>query len=149
ARRCVVVAHPGRQHVFETVLAAQESDLLQGFATGVFLSGDRARRISRLASGLPGIGRIARTAPDRSHPVIDPERVTAFPARHLAARLTRRLPLGRELERWADRGCDAAIGRWTARLDPPPAIVHAFEGGALATFRAAHRIGAATVLDVP
>src|SRR5713226_744525 len=35
----VVITHPGRQHSYETVLAAQRAGLLQSFITGLYFTG--------------------------------------------------------------------------------------------------------------
>lgn len=145
----VVVAHPGKQHVYETVLAAQEATLLQAFATSVFVSpGSRVAQIRAAASRcLPRTG-FVRSALGRSHPEIDPAKVVSFPYWATAARLTWALPGGARIEARANRRTDVSIARWLSRQSPPPALVHGFEGAARATFAEARRRGITTVLDV-
>ncbi len=146
----VVVANPGRQHVYQTVLAAQEGGLLRAFATGVYLGGgDQLSGLIRSIRRLPPAQRFLRSAPNRVHQEIDPERVVSFPVYPLLARAVRSRSKGVTAQRWALRRCDAAIARWLDSLVPRPALVHGFELGALATFRAARKRGVTTVLDVP
>lgn len=145
----VVVAHPGKQYVYETVLAAQEAMLLQAFATSVFVSpGSRGARVrAAVAHRFPHAG-FVRSALGRSHPQIDATKVVSFPYWAAAARLTWALPGGTRIEARANRRTDVSIARWLSRQSPPPALVHGFEGGARATFSAARRRGITTVLDV-
>ncbi len=146
----VVVCHPGRQHTYETVLAAQEAGLLRAFATAVFVrDDDLLAGLARRVSHLPLAGPIARSARARMNGSLDPGLVRSFPAYPVAGRALRRLPRGAAVERWGDRRCDAAIARWLRSLEPPPQIVHGFEGSCLAALRAAKELGATTVLDVP
>lgn len=146
----VVVAHPGRQHAYETALAAQESGQLRAFATGVYAGGDSAlARTLATAARIPFARRAVRAASNRAHPELDAQRVVHFPSAYVLARLVRPLPVGWRVERWADRACGRAIADWLGRLDAPPRLVHAFEGGALEIFEAARAVGARTVLDVP
>jgi starch synthase len=146
----VVVAHPGRQHVYETVLAAQDAGLLQAFATGVFLGDGSLFSRGLLAASQLGVApKATRNASNRNAVDVDASRVRSFPRYHAASRLFRPFAVGPTVERLADRRCDAAIARWLGALDPPPAIVHGFEGSALATLSAARARGAVTVLDVP
>lgn len=146
----VVIAHPGRQHVYETVVAAQEGDLLQAFATGVYLGGQTplSATVARARSAAPR-SRLLRAAGNRSHPEIDHERVVSFLSYGLLARAVRGLPAGAQLERFVEWHCDAAIARWLTSLETAPRIVHGFEGGSLSTLRTARGLGATTVLDVP
>jgi glycosyltransferase involved in cell wall biosynthesis len=55
---------------------------------------------------------------------------------------------GWDAEQWAHRRFDGAVARLLPHL-PGVRLVHAFEGAALATLRAARRRGLPTVLDVP
>lgn len=148
--RGVVVAHPGRQHTYETVRAAQAHGVLRQFATGVYLS-----ELSHLGRGLARLSRFPRcsalvtVATRRFDPVIESSKVVSFPFHQLVARLARPVPYAAEINRWADRRCDARIARWLAQLEPSPALVHGFEGGALATFRSARAADSRVVLDVP
>jgi len=151
----VVVVHPIHQHAYETVVAAQEAGLLGCFWTALY---DTRRGLTdpRLWSRLPGrlrqplYGRLRL----RSHPELDPSGVATLARYHATAAAAlaapqplRRLLKGR-LDRWATRRFDHAVAR---RLDRagPPRLVHAFEGGCVEVLRAAKRVGAATVLDVP
>lgn len=146
----VVVAHPARQHAYETVLAAQENGLLRAFATGVYAGGNtNFARALRNATRVPLVRNALRAVPNRMHAQIDATRVVQFPAFHVASRLARPFPFGVSAEQWADRACGAAIGSWLEELVPPPALVHSFEGAALEIFDAARNVGAVTVLDVP
>ena len=145
----VVVAHPGRQYAYDVVLGAQRAGLLQAFATGVYFSSrSRTHRVLRKLSSAPvPLARMFGGAANRSSPEVDASRVVTFPSYAYAARALRRTPVGLSAERWADHRCDCAIARWLTRLDPPPRIVHGFEGGAEATFKAAKAVGAQVLLD--
>jgi glycosyltransferase involved in cell wall biosynthesis len=146
----VLVTHPGRQHAYRTVRAAEEAGVLQLFATGIFLDrGSRVDRALRTAEVVPAVGRAFSSAAGRRDPKIEPSRVVSFPAGALAARAVRRLPGCREAWRIAEHLCDRRVARLLRALDPPPLIVHGFEGGCLATLTEARRRGVATVLDVP
>lgn len=142
----VVVAHPGRQHAYEVALAAQERGLLQALATGFYLRGDSIA--AALVAAVPR-SRLLASAGDRFHPALDASRIVTFQRGQVLARVLRSLPPGERLRLWTERRSDEAIGRWLSALDPRPRVVHGFEGGALATLRAARAIGAATILDVP
>jgi glycosyltransferase involved in cell wall biosynthesis len=146
----VVVAHPGRQHAYETAVAVQEGGLLRGFATGVYTGGgSHLARAIRLACRFPIAATALRAGGNRVHAEIDSSRIVHFPASYVVSRLTRPLPFGTRVERWADRTCGSAMAAWLEALEPSPGLVHAFEGGALEILSAAKRIGATTVLDVP
>lgn len=148
-RRTVVVAHPGKQHVYRTVEAADKDRLLQFFATGGYV-GDRSAlgRMRGMVSRLFPRNSIVRGLQRRSGLAIDESRVVTFPQYEIAARLVAPLDRRRVVGRHAERACDRRIARWLSTVRPGPQIVHGFEGGALETFRAAAAIGATRVLDV-
>lgn len=151
----VVVTHPARQHSYETVLAAQDADMLQQFVTSYYWRHDTA-----LSSGALRVlptslrRRLRHTLRKRWHPELDSSRVSIVPFFDIPARLVAALERALPAFRWihantrAERQFDHYVGRWLLR-QPVPDIVHAFEGSALHTHRAARRQGAATVLDVP
>ena len=151
----VLVSQPVHQHAYETAVAAQDGGYLRWFATGLYDTG-RGIADPRLRTWLPAgtRRRVERELRRRRHPELDPARVLTFPRYHLVATGLRR-SLGRlahlrrlELETWAHHQFDAELGRRLGEL-PGIEVVHAFEGGALATFRAAKRAGKQTILDVP
>ena len=150
----VVLTHPGRQHGYETVVAAQTAGMLQRFVTSFYWRGDTSVSAG-LWRALPDrwTDRLRTNLKRRWHPEIDPSLVSIVPAFHacalLAARTQQMLPsLGSpHAYRWADLAFDRFVSRWL-RSQPRPAIVHGFEGGAVSTLRAAQRLGCATVLDV-
>jgi glycosyltransferase involved in cell wall biosynthesis len=145
----VVVAHPGKQHVYQTVLAAQEAGSLQAFATSVYFepSSRFAHGASILASRFGARG-ILRSALSRSHPEIDSKKVVTFPWWAAVARLSWAFPIGSTFEQYAWGRTDASIAKWLSGLEQKPQIVHGFEGGARSTFEAAKTRGIITVLDV-
>jgi glycosyltransferase involved in cell wall biosynthesis len=151
----VLISQPVHQHAYETALAAQRGGHLRWFVTGIY---DSARGLAdpRLRSWLPSRvrHRLERELRRRHHPALDPARVLTIPRYHLIATgITR--SVGRrawfpqaELERWAHHHFDEEVGRRLYRL-PGIDLVHAFEGAALATLRAARRTGRVGILDVP
>jgi glycosyltransferase involved in cell wall biosynthesis len=80
---------------------------------------------------------------------IDGSRVVTFPLWSLMARALRRSPLGEKAVDWEFARTDLSIARWLRGLGDPPALVHGFEGGCLATLAEARTRGCSTVLDVP
>jgi glycosyltransferase involved in cell wall biosynthesis len=97
---------------------------------------------------------IERELRRRWHPKVDSNRVTSISRYHLPATAFRRMvacvpPLRNlELNTWADVRFDRAVARrLTSRTNVR--IVHAFEGGSLATLQRAKQMGLATILDVP
>jgi glycosyltransferase involved in cell wall biosynthesis len=151
----VLVSQPVHQHAYETAVAAQDGGYLRWFATGLYDTG-RGIADPRLRTWLPAATRrrVERELRRRRHPELDPARVLTIPRYHLVATGFRR-SLGRlahlrglDLDGWAHRRFDAALGTRLARL-PGIGVVHAFEGSALATLRAAKRARKQTVLDVP
>jgi glycosyltransferase involved in cell wall biosynthesis len=143
----VLVAHPVHQHAYETAIAAQRAGVLQEFITGFYATG---RGVMRAVQILPS-GRLRELTNRRYHPDLDPDRVRTIMRYHLLgygyraiAMTLRRDPF--RLDRWAHRQFDSAVAR---RIESKtPAIVHAFEGFALDTFRVAKARGAITILDV-
>ncbi len=83
----VVVTHPGRQHSYETALAAQDAGMLRRFVTSFYWR--RSGRPSSTAMcALPSRGREAVEGylRRRWHSEIDPSLVLSIPAFHAAAR---------------------------------------------------------------
>src|SRR5581483_3347351 len=151
----VILAHPGRQHSYETVLAAQDAGMLQRFIASYYWRGDRTWT-SRIVRTLPGPlrARLSATLRKRWHPDIDPSLVSIAPWFHVIARLVAameraapRLPSVHP-HYHADWEFDRLVGRWLS-WQPTPDIVHAFEGSGLHTLQAARRLGAVAALDVP
>jgi glycosyltransferase involved in cell wall biosynthesis len=151
----VLISQPVHQHAYETAVAAQDGGTLRWFVTGLYDTG-RGLTDVRLRRWLPAGARrrIERDLRRRRHPQLDPARVLTIPRYHLVAtgvrRSVGRLPLLHrlDLETWAHHRFDRELGGRLARL-PGVDVVHAFEGTALATFRAAKRAGKRTILDVP
>jgi glycosyltransferase involved in cell wall biosynthesis len=146
----VVVAHPGGQHELETVLAAQDDGLLKAFATGFYFGADSPwSNLARRVHSLPLGSRLLKSAPNRLHPALDSRRVVSFPAHVVAAKLARHLGSAQRPGEWASARWDAAVARWLRCLEEPPALIHAFEGGAEAILGTARECGLVGVLDVP
>lgn len=124
----ILVTHPGRQHSHQAALGLDRAGMLAGYWAGVPAGG--YGRYAPVALS-PGRARSAlwtpalRRAGDRLLPR-KPAAWTDFAACRL-------------FDRWAARGL--------ARLQPDAVI--ACEISALETFRAARRLGIATVLDAP
>jgi glycosyltransferase involved in cell wall biosynthesis len=154
ARGGVLISQPVHQHAYETAVAAQDGGTLRWFVTGLYDTG-RGLADVRLRRWLPAGARrhIEHDLRRRRHPELDPARVLTIPRYHLVAtglrRSVGRLPRLRrlDLETWAHHRFDSELGRRLPRL-PGVDVVHAFEGTALATFRAAKRSGKRTILDV-
>jgi glycosyltransferase involved in cell wall biosynthesis len=151
----LLVSQPVHQHAYETAVAAQGAGYLRWFATGLYDTG-RGLADPRLRAWLPAGARrrLERDLRRRHHPELDPGRVLTIPRYHLLATGLRR-SIGRlgqlrrlDLETWAHHRFDAELGARLGRL-PGIEVVHAFEGTALATFRAARSAGKRTILDVP
>lgn len=150
----IVLTHPSRQHVYQTVLAAQQAGMLQRFVTSYYWGGSDG--IARSLRALVGRRRhwLAQLLKRRWHPDIEPSLVTTFPHYFLAGRTAGRVlrAVSRRavprLDEWAELQFDRKVGRWLSR-QPRPTIVHGFEGSVLETFLAARKLGARTVLDVP
>jgi glycosyltransferase involved in cell wall biosynthesis len=137
----ILVTHPGRQHSHQAAVALEQAGMLAGYWSGVPAVAAQARHVPSWL----------RRRFDRYAPVpLDPRRLRWFPATPALRRLgDALLPHGgaarvdllacRLFDRWAaaglaDAGADAVI---------------ACEISALATFRAARRLGIATILDAP
>ncbi len=147
----VLVTHPGRQHSHQTALALAEAGLLAGYWAGV----------PALDAGRQGLLRFVPRALWASRirygPVdLPPERVRSAAWTPALRRLgdlllPRRLAAANDLaacrlfDRWAARG----LARLRLAGEGAPGAVIACEISALATFRAARRLGIATLLDAP
>ncbi|HEY6321345.1 MAG TPA: glycosyltransferase family 4 protein [Thermoanaerobaculia bacterium] len=137
----VLVTHPGRQHSHQAAVALEQAGMLAGYWSGVPAVAAQARHVPSWL----------RRRFDRYAPVtLDPRRLRWFPATPALRRLgDALLPHGgaarvdllacRLFDRWA------AAGLAHAGAD----AVIACEISALATFRAARRLGIATILDAP
>jgi glycosyltransferase involved in cell wall biosynthesis len=137
----ILVTHPGRQHSHQAAVALEQAGMLAGYWSGVPAVAAQARHVPVWL----------RRRFDRYAPVpLDPRRLRWFPATPALRRLgDALLPHGgaarvdllacRLFDRWA------AAGLAHAGAD----AVIACEISALATFRAARRLGIATILDAP
>jgi glycosyltransferase involved in cell wall biosynthesis len=142
----VLISHPGKQHAYETALAAQEAGLIHSFVTAIYRTG-KGLSNERLWNWAPHPiqAAIDRSFRRRCHEGLALDHVVTISSYHVLALALRKL--SRRPERWADHRFDAAVAR-TLR-ETRPRIVHAFETGALYSFRAAKRLGLVTILDVP
>jgi len=149
----VLVLHPRGHFSYEAAVAAQEAGLLHRYVTAVYRTGRTP--VPGLWHLLPRGMRdhVDRELSRRWHPALDPDLVTTRPAPHLLYQFARRvLPLPRRARVELEWASIRAFGRGSACLvrgAPRPALVHAYEGGALEVLRAARRAGVGTVLDVP
>ena len=148
----VVISHPGRQHSYETALAAQQAGLLFRYLTSFYRTGRPL--LPRISFAIPSAlkARMEVELRRRWHPDLDPGLVETLPLAHLAFQVARRAVPRLEdvfvgVGRAADHAFDRRVARWLLQA-PQPGLVHGFEGGALETLRTAHRMGCATVLDV-
>ena len=150
----VLVTHPGVQQSYETVAGLQQAGMLDEFVASVYLTDEHSERRSPWRWLPPAQRDVASAGLRRRwHPSIDTSRVRTIPLPFLAMRGA---TLGLEavgLARYQgiERLGDAWFDWMAARTLPCRQItqVHAFEGAALHTLRAAKRAGLATVLDVP
>lgn len=154
-RPSVVVTHPGNQQVYETVRGLQDARMLHRFVASVYWTHGRAG--ARLPYRyLPRVLRSSavRGLRKRWHPAIRPQLVREIPSPFLTMRgvgmALDRAGLRRfaGIEQLGDAWFDRAAAGWLAR-QYGVTHVHAFEGAALQTFRAAKRLGLKTVLDAP
>jgi glycosyltransferase involved in cell wall biosynthesis len=137
----ILVTHPGRQHSHQAAVALEQAGMLAGYWSGVPAMAAQARHVPAWL----------RRRFDRYAPMpLDPRRLRWFPATPALRRLgDALLPHGgaarvdllacRLFDRWA------AAGLARAGAD----AVIACEISALAIFRAARRLGIATILDAP
>jgi glycosyltransferase involved in cell wall biosynthesis len=137
----VLITHPGRQHSHQAALALAAAGALAGYWSGVPAVAAQARRLPASLRA-----RFSRYAPIS----LDPARARWFPwvpgLRRMGDSL---LPAG--LAAWNDfAACRMFDRRVAGRLGRSGAgAVIACEISALATFRAARRLGFATLLDAP
>lgn len=137
----VLITHPGRQHSHQAALALERAGMLAGYWAGVPAVAAQARRVPA-----PLRRRFARYA---AVP-LDPRRVRWFPLTPALRRLgDALLPRGGAAR--ADLLACRLFDRWAAAGLPRTGIdaVIACEISALATFRAARRLGIVTILDAP
>ncbi|HLX08569.1 MAG TPA: glycosyltransferase family 4 protein [Thermoanaerobaculia bacterium] len=142
----VLITHPGRQHSHQAALALEQAGMLAGYWSGVPALAAQARHLPAWV----------RRRFERYAPVpLDPRRARWFPATPAMRRLgDALLPHGgaarldllacRLFDRWAAAGLARAAAA-AANID----AVVACEISALSTFRAARRLGIATILDAP
>lgn len=145
----VIISQPVHQHAYESAVAAQEAGLLRWFATGLYFKGRGTRRSALLAL-LPRTfrDRINSLQRRRWHAELDPANVVTIVRPQLVSLLMRKTPIREAVERWSFERFDMAVGRRLLR-EKPRAAIHAFEGAALHTFRAAKQLGLPTILDAP
>jgi glycosyltransferase involved in cell wall biosynthesis len=133
----ILITHPGRQHSHQAALGLASADMLAGYWSGV-----------------PSVGTQARLVPERFR-----RRYTLLP---LAPELARAAPWTPAMRRIGDRLPHSVAARidllacrlfdhWVAAALPAARAqaVIACEISALATFRAARRLGMITILDAP
>jgi glycosyltransferase involved in cell wall biosynthesis len=154
-RPSVVVTHPGSQQVYETVRGLQDARMLHRFVASVYWTHDRPdARLPYRYLPRPLRSAAVRGLRKRWHPAIDARYVREIPSPFLAMRgvavALERTGLGRYagIERLGDAWFDRAAASWLAGRRGVTQV-HAFEGEALHTFRAARRRGMKTVLDAP
>jgi glycosyltransferase involved in cell wall biosynthesis len=135
----VLVTHPGRQHSHQAALALDRAGMLAGYWAGVPAVAEQARWLPAVLAR-----RFARYRPVP----LDARRVRWFPAAPALRRLgDKLLPHGAAAR--VDLLACRLFDRWAAaglRRCGADAVV-ACEISALATFRAARRLGIATILD--
>jgi glycosyltransferase involved in cell wall biosynthesis len=150
ARQHVLVHHPGTNHLaYELVAGLQEGGYACDFHTGFFYKRDGAlaRTVAALPSGLRT--RIERELRRRAHAGVKPDRVRLRPWPEIA-----HVGMGRfgatqdRLARiigWRNEILDRAVARVVRRERPRVVIGH--DGSALHAGRAAHEVGAASILN--
>jgi glycosyltransferase involved in cell wall biosynthesis len=137
----VLVTHPGRQHSHQAALALARAGLLAGYWSGVPATGEQVRRVpARLRRAF------ARYAPVP----IAPSLGRWFPWTPALRRLGDAL-LPHAGAAWTDLAACRLFDRWAAAdlARSGAGAVVACEISALATFRAARRLGIVTLLDAP
>jgi len=158
----VIISQPVHQQAYETVVAAQQAGLLHSFRNGLYRTG-RGLSNPKLLRLLPNHirTRVEGQQRRRWHAEIDSSKVLTVSRYHLAALAMRpllslagyrgadreRFPW--DIERWAHEQFDEAVGRDLRKTAGNARLVHAWEGSALGTLRAARELGLITVLDVP
>jgi len=137
----ILITHPGRQHSHQAAVALERAGMLAGYWAGVPAVAAQARRVPAWLRR-----RFARYAPVP----LDPRRVRWFPATPALRRLGDAF-LPRAAAARVDLLACRLFDRWAAaglRHGGVDAVI-ACEISALATFRAARRLGIATILDAP
>ncbi len=137
----MLVTHPGRQHSHQAALGLAAAGLLAGYWAGVPCVAEQGRWVPRALWR-----RLVHYAP-LPLPAARVRWAPWVPAlRRLAERL---LPAG--AARWVDLWACRLFDRWVAHHLPRAGAdaVVACEISALATFRAARRLGMTTILDAP
>jgi glycosyltransferase involved in cell wall biosynthesis len=138
----ILVTHPGRQHSHHAALALSQAGMLAGYWAGVPATREQARRVPA-----PLRRHLARYDPI----LLAPELARWFPITPALRRLGDALLPHRAAARVDLLAC-RLFDRWAAaRLPRGGGIdaVVACEISALKTFRAARRLGIATILDAP
>lgn len=137
----VLITHPGRQHSHQAAVSLERAGMLAGYWAGVPAVAAQAERVPAWLRR-----RFARYAPVS----LDPRRVRWFPATPALRQLGNAL-LPRGAAARLDLLACRLFDRWAAARLPRAGVdaVIACEISALATFRAARRLGIATILDAP
>ncbi len=147
----VLLSHPGTgPHVQQTARSLYEADLLAAYVTCFSyrpdsLEGRVLRRVLRLMSP-----RLAGQLPRRRITELPDDRVILNPAPELMRMIAFKAPAGRVVadlaweitERWFDR---IVAGKYVAGND----AVYGYDHAALATFRAAARLGTRCIYEMP
>lgn len=146
----VLVHHPGSSHLpYNLVASLQRLGWDCMFETGYFY---REHALSsRLARRLPGtIGaRVTRQLKRRHHPGVDAGRLRLRPFAELVYIGARQFGQGgmrlESVMTWRNEHFDAAVARQVRRLRPNVVVGHS--GATLLAGRAAHNVGALTILN--
>ncbi|MBL8807222.1 MAG: glycosyltransferase [Rhodospirillales bacterium] len=145
-----LVGHPGSNHLaYQLVAALQGAGFDTGFETGLFWTGRGL--LPRLTALLPGAlrGRIERELKRRSHPGVDPARVTFQPVPELmyVASTRLRLPARHQLAAiaWRNDVFDAQFAQRVLAERPHFTIGH--DSSALAAQRATQSYGGLAILN--
>jgi glycosyltransferase involved in cell wall biosynthesis/SAM-dependent methyltransferase len=149
ARESVLLAHPGGQHAERAAVALDRAGLLKRFLTGVRFSGAGVwTGALRFFPETPAKS-LRRFCARRSFPELSSSRIATRPVvegLYLAAtRFRAGKRHGARLARWRNLVFDRSVARAIERQRPAGVIC--FDSCALATFRAARRLGIRTILD--
>jgi starch synthase len=140
----VIVAHPGRQHSYETALAMQEAGLLASYITGVY---DKPENPFGCVVRLSGCAE--REFYRRHKDGLNSDRVRQYPLGELLCLGASRLPLLAKyapgIVRWRNARFDHFASRVVERERPKGIIC--YDTCAVHTFRKAGDLGLLRVLD--